>query len=178
VALWSKAGRFPKVSINISVRNLEESNFAGSLAARLDRHGVQPSSIQIEFTESVLVSYSARALDQLGALKRMGITIAIDDFGTGYSGLSYLQQLPASVLKIDQSFIKSLSVSEHDQKLVRGIIAMAHDLGYRVVAEGIENHEAYDMLASWGCDEAQGYLISHPLSSAMMEEWLDSAAKG
>ena len=178
IAEWGKAGRSPKISINISVRNLEESNFADTLEAMLDRHNVEARSIQIEFTESVLVSYSARALDQLGALKRMGVSIAIDDFGTGYSGLSYLQQLPASVLKIDQSFIKSLAVSAHDQKLVRGIISMAHDLGYRVVAEGIENNEAYDMLASWDCDEAQGYLIAHPLAPAMMDKWFESSGTG
>lgn len=175
LAEWVKTGRFPKISINISMRNLEESDFAETLASVLDRHGVGAGMIQIEFTESVLVSYSARALDQLRVLKEMGVAIAIDDFGTGYSGLSYLQQLPATVLKIDQSFIKSLAVSEHDQKLVHGVIAMAHDLGYRVVAEGIENHEAYDMLAAWNCDEAQGYLIAPPLAPVMMDEWLESA---
>jgi EAL domain-containing protein (putative c-di-GMP-specific phosphodiesterase class I)/GGDEF domain-containing protein len=169
---WNKAGHFPRISVNISMGNLEESDFTDLLAATLDRHGVAPEMIQIEFTESVLVSYSARALDQLGALKQLGVSIAIDDFGTGYSGLSYLRRLPATVLKIDQSFIKSLTVSEHDRKLVHGVIFLAHDLGYRVVAEGIENHEAYDMLAAWGCDEAQGYLIAHPLAPAAMDSWL------
>jgi EAL domain-containing protein (putative c-di-GMP-specific phosphodiesterase class I) len=177
LADWGKHGQCPRISINISMRNLEESDFADTLAAVLDRHGVGAEMIQIEFTESVLVSYSARALHQLGALKQMGVAIAIDDFGTGYSGLSYLQQLPATVLKIDQSFIKSLASSTHDQKLVRGVISMAHDLGYRVVAEGIENHEAYDMLAAWQCDEAQGYLIAHPLAPAMMDEWLEPTGK-
>jgi EAL domain-containing protein (putative c-di-GMP-specific phosphodiesterase class I)/GGDEF domain-containing protein len=175
LAEWVKAGHLPRISVNISMQNLEESDFAEALASVLDRHGVSPGMIQIEFTESVLVSYSARALDQLGAIKRMGVAIAIDDFGTGYSGLSYLQQLPATVLKIDQSFIKSLAVSEHDQKLVHGVISIAHDLGYRVVAEGIENSEAYDMLAAWNCDEAQGYLIAHPLAPAMMDAWLEPA---
>ncbi len=178
LAVWHKAGWRPKISINISVRNLDESDFADVLADLLVRHGVDAKAIQIEFTESVLVSYSARALEQVHALERMGISIAIDDFGTGYSGLSYLQQLPASVLKIDQSFIKSLATSEHDQKLVRAIIFMAHDLGYRVVAEGIENQEAYDMLASWRCDQAQGYLISHPLTPTAMDEWLKASTKG
>lgn len=178
LAQWGAAGQHPKISINISVRNLDESDFAAALAERLARHGVDPRSVQIEFTESVLVGYSARALEQVQALKTMGVSIAIDDFGTGYSGLSYLQQLPASVLKIDQSFIKSLATSEHDQKLVRGIIYMAHDLGYRVVAEGVENHEVYDMLAAWQCDEAQGYLIAHPLAPAAMGAWFDGSAKG
>ncbi len=178
LAQWGHAGQHPKISINISVRNLDESDFAAALAERLAAHGVDASSVQIEFTESVLVGHSVRALEQVQALKKMGVSIAIDDFGTGYSGLSYLQQLPASVLKIDQSFIKSLASSEHDQKLVRAIIYMAHDLGYRVVAEGVENHEAYDMLASWQCDEAQGYLIAHPLAPSAMGAWFDGAAKG
>jgi len=178
LAEWGQDGRHPKISINISVRNLDESDFASALAERLATHGVEASSVQIEFTESVLVGYSPRALEQVQALKKMGVSIAIDDFGTGYSGLSYLQQLPASVLKIDQSFIKSLATSEHDQKLVRAIIYMAHDLGYRVVAEGVENHQAYDMLASWKCDEAQGYLIAHPLAPAAMAAWFDGSAQG
>ena len=178
LSVWGKAGLCPKISINISVRNLDESDFADVLAGLLAEHDVPASAIQIEFTESVLVSYSARALEQVHALNRMGVSIAIDDFGTGYSGLSYLQQLPANVLKIDQSFIKSLATSEHDRKLVRAIISMAHDLGYRVIAEGIENHEAYDMLASWQCDEAQGYLIAHPLPLEAMGEWLDASAGG
>jgi len=178
LAQWRHAGRHPKISINISVRNLDETDFASALAERLSRHGVDAGSVQIEFTESVLVGYGPRALEQVQELKKMGVSIAIDDFGTGYSGLSYLQQLPASVLKIDQSFIKSLATSEHDQKLVRAIIYMAHDLGYRVVAEGVENHQAYDMLASWKCDEAQGYLIAHPLAPAAMAAWFDGSAQG
>jgi EAL domain-containing protein (putative c-di-GMP-specific phosphodiesterase class I) len=178
LAEWGRSRRFPRISVNISMRNLEESDFADTLASILDRHGVDARMIQIEFTESVLVSYSARALEQLDALKEMGVAIAIDDFGTGYSGLSYLQQLPATVLKIDQSFIKSLAVSKHDQKLVHGVISMAHDLGYRVVAEGIENHEAYDMLSAWNCDEAQGYLIAHPLAPSMMDKWLEPVGRG
>jgi len=175
LAQWGHAGQHPKISINISVRNLDESDFAAALAEKLAKHDVDARAVQIEFTESVLVGYSARALERVQALKEMGVSIAIDDFGTGYSGLSYLQQLPASVLKIDQSFIKSLATSEHDQKLVRAIIYMAHDLGYRVVAEGVENHEAYDMLASWQCDEAQGYLIAHPLAPAAMGPWFEGA---
>jgi EAL domain-containing protein (putative c-di-GMP-specific phosphodiesterase class I) len=119
LAEWARAGQHPKISINISVRNLDESDFAATLARLLAKHVVDARAVQIEFTQSVLVGSSARALEQVQALKKMGISIAIDDFGTGYSGLSYLQQPPATVLKIDQSFIKSPSMSEHDQKLVR-----------------------------------------------------------
>jgi EAL domain-containing protein (putative c-di-GMP-specific phosphodiesterase class I) len=177
LAEWKRDGQPAKISINISVRNLDEPDFVEALAGLLLKHGVDAAAIQIEFTESVLVGYSPRALERMHALKHMGISIAIDDFGTGYSGLSYLQQLPATVLKIDQTFIKSLATSAHDRKLVRAIIYMAHDLGYRVVAEGVENHEAYDMLASWQCDEVQGYLISQPLDPAAMGRWFEAPIK-
>ena len=97
--------------------------------------------------------------------------IAIDDFGTGYSNLSYIQQLPVSVLKIDQGFVYRLTSSAKDRLLVRTMIAMAHDLGYRVVAEGIETQEAYDILQDWGCDEGQGYFMSKPVAAEDIRAW-------
>jgi EAL domain-containing protein (putative c-di-GMP-specific phosphodiesterase class I) len=90
----------------------------------------------------------------------------------GYSALSYLQQFPANVLKIDRAFIKALRTSEHDEKLVRALIHMAHDLGYRVVAQGIEDREAYNLLAAWKCDEAQGFYVAEPMTADRMEKWL------
>lgn len=98
-------------------------------------------------------------------MRSQGVEIAIDDFGTGYSNLSYLQQLPVSVLKIDQAFVRDMVTSGKDRLLVKTMIAMGHDLGYRVVAEGIETQAAYDMLGEWGCDEGQGYLMSRPVSA-------------
>jgi EAL domain-containing protein (putative c-di-GMP-specific phosphodiesterase class I) len=162
------------VSINVSAPNLEEPDFAAGVARLLARHDVPPGAIELEFTESVLARDDGRVIEQLCALRDMGIEIAIDDFGTGYSSLAYLQKLPASVLKIDRAFIKDLPTSERDRKLVRAMIGMAHDLGYRVVAEGIESEEGVALLAGWGCDEAQGYYFSKPLSVADMEAWLDA----
>jgi EAL domain-containing protein (putative c-di-GMP-specific phosphodiesterase class I) len=104
-------------------------------------------------------------IEQLRELRSQGVEIAIDDFGTGYSNLSYLQQLPVSVLKIDQAFVRDMVTSGKDRLLVKTMIAMGHDLGYRVVAEGIETQAAYDMLCEWGCDEGQGYLMSRPVSA-------------
>jgi EAL domain-containing protein (putative c-di-GMP-specific phosphodiesterase class I) len=176
LARWRGQVDIHKLSINASARNLEESDLADRVGKTLATHGVDPRSVQLEFTETALVSYSSRALDQLSALKDMGVSIAIDDFGIGYSSLSYLQQLPASVLKIDQSFIRLLTTSDYDQKLVRAVIYMAHDLGYTVVAEGIEDREAYDMLAAWKCDQAQGYFISHPLPADTMACWVTPIA--
>jgi EAL domain-containing protein (putative c-di-GMP-specific phosphodiesterase class I) len=171
VADWRKTRSVPKLSVNASARNLEGSGFADRLAAVLDRHGVAAQGLQLEFIESALVSDSARALAQLKAVRELGVSIVIDDFGTGYSNLSYLQQIPATVLKIDQSFIRPLASSEYDRKLVRAIIQMAHDLGYRVVAEGVADQAAFDLLAAWGCDEAQGFHIAQPLDAAAMADW-------
>ncbi len=109
---------------------------------------------------------------QLQALRDAGITIAIDDFGSGYSNLSYLQKLPASILKVDRAFIAELETSQRDQTLVRSVIEMAHQLGYRVVAEGIETQNTYDLVRSWGCAEGQGYLMAKPMTAAALGQWL------
>jgi EAL domain-containing protein (putative c-di-GMP-specific phosphodiesterase class I) len=172
VALWRAAGHRQKVSVNVSALNLEEEEFVGTLAALLGKHGVPPEAIELEFTESALARDGARVIEQLEELQAMGVEIAIDDFGTGYSSLAYMQKIPADVLKIDQSFVQALATSERDQKLVRAMIGMAHDLGYRVVAEGIETPEACALLAGWNCDEAQGYYFSRPLPVAEMGRWL------
>lgn len=172
VAQWQRFRDVGKISINASARNLDELDFAERVAATLQKHGVPARSIQLEFTENAVLGDNPRVLEQLRALKRLGVSIAIDDFGTGYSALSYLQQFPANVLKIDRTFIKDLRTSEHDQKLVRALIHMAHDLGYRVVAEGIEDRAAYDLLAQWKCDEAQGFFVAEPMTVHAMETWL------
>jgi EAL domain-containing protein (putative c-di-GMP-specific phosphodiesterase class I) len=172
VAEWQRFRDVGKISINASARNLDESDFADRVAAVLEKHRVPARSIQLEFTENAVLGDDPRVLEQLRALKRLGVSIAIDDFGTGYSALSYLQQFPANVLKVDRAFIKALGTSEHDQKLVRALIHMAQDLGYRVVAEGIEDREAYDLLAQWKCDEAQGFFVAEPMTVHEMEKWL------
>jgi EAL domain-containing protein (putative c-di-GMP-specific phosphodiesterase class I)/GGDEF domain-containing protein len=175
VARWRDMGHHLKVSINVSAPNLEEEDFSGGVARLLARHDVPACAIELEFTESVLARDDSRVIEQLSALRAMGVDIAIDDFGTGYSSMAYLQKLPASVLKIDRTFIKDLPTSERDRKLVRAMIGMAHDLGYRVVAEGIESAEGVALLSDWGCDEAQGYYFSIPLTVPDMQAWLDGA---
>jgi EAL domain-containing protein (putative c-di-GMP-specific phosphodiesterase class I) len=113
-------------------------------------------------------------LDRLSAL---GVTIAIDDFGTGYSSLNYLKRLPVDVLKIDRSFVQNLAASEHDAVIVRSTIDLGHNLGLRVVAEGVESQEIWDGLAALGCDTAQGFFISHPIDAAALSDWLANAPK-
>ena len=160
---WHRAGLILPISINASALNLDEHDFADRLLASAMTGGIEPRHLELEFTESAVARDPARVIDQLNALKEAGIAIAIDDFGTGYCNLAYLQQLPVSVLKIDQSFIRHLTQSPKDKMLVRTMIAMGHDLGYSVVAEGIETRETYELLAEWGCDEGQGYFMSRPV---------------
>ena len=162
---WGESGLDLSVSINASALNLEERDFASRLLRIAADAGLDPSLVELEFTESAVARDARRVIEQLQELRAQGMAIAIDDFGTGYSNLSYIQQLPVSVLKIDQAFVFGLTASLKDQLLVRTMIGMAHDLGYRVVAEGIETQDAFDMLASWGCDEGQGYWMSRPIQA-------------
>lgn len=136
------------VSINISMLNLGANDFADRVAAMLDRHGVQADWIGVES----------------------------DDFGTGQSALSYLKGIPATAVKIDQRFIRSIVTERSDQIMVRSTIDLTHDLGYRVVAEGMETVEAYEWLRLHRCDFGQGYLFSRPLAPAAFENWLAAGA--
>lgn len=171
---WEARGISLKVSLNISARNLDEHDFAQRALAIIRASHAKPSQLEFEFTESAVARNAARVVEQLNALRDAGIVIAIDDFGSGYSNLSYLQSLPASVLKIDRAFIRSLETSERDRTLVRSILSMGHDLHYRVVAEGIETQVTYDMLRLWGCNEAQGFFMSRPVRAHVLEEWLSA----
>lgn len=152
--VWSVAGMSLPVSINASAMNLDEDDFAIRLLGAASKAGISPHLLELEFTESTIAHDPARVIAQLRELRSQGVEIAIDDFGTGYSNLSYLQQLPVSVLKIDQAFVRDMVTSGKDRLLVKTMIAMGHDLGYRVVAEGIETQAAYDMLGEWGCEAA------------------------
>lgn len=165
---WMEGGTPMPVSINASAMNLDEEDFAERMLATATRAGIDPAHLELEFTESAIARDPDRVIGQLRELQAQGVAIAIDDFGTGYSNLSYLQQLPVSVLKIDQAFVRDMLTSGRDRLLVKTMIAMGHDLGYRVVAEGIETQAAFDMLAEWGCDEGQGYLMSRPLPAEQL----------
>ena len=160
---WSRSGLDIRVSVNASARNLDETDFAERLLQALRSSRLEPRHLELEFTESAAARDEDNVIAQLETLHGAGVAIAIDDFGTGYSNVSYIQRLPVSILKIDRSFISDLATSERNSKLVRSMIAMAHDLGYRVVAEGIESQDAYEMLVTFGCDEGQGYLMAKPM---------------
>tara|TARA_R110001599_G_scaffold74304_1_gene204985 strand:- start:1776 stop:3575 length:1800 start_codon:yes stop_codon:yes gene_type:complete len=175
-AAWYRQGKTLQMSVNVSATNLEEEDFAQRLLAEMHQHSLPSAAIEIELTESALIGQGQVAADQLQALIAAGLRIAIDDFGTGYSSLSYLHEIPAHTVKIDRRFITDLSEKPRTETLVNSMISMAHDLGYQVVAEGVESDAAYQRLAQLGCDEAQGYFIARPLLPEVFEEWLQEPA--
>ncbi len=177
IAAWRAAGLAMRIAVNVSAANLEEEDFGVRLKAAVARHGVDSHAFEIEFTESTLIRDRNRVLRHLHELRDFGIATAIDDFGTGYSSFAYLKDIPADVVKIDRSFMRGLESEARDRTLVRTIIAMSHDLGFRVVAEGVESQTVYDMLAEWSCDEVQGFLISRPLGAPAFADWVDGRGR-
>ena len=175
---WRASGLPLKISVNVSPTNLEEIDFADRVCQALARHQVPAEVLEIEFTETGLIRNQTRILANLSALRAMGISCAIDDFGTGYSSFSYLKDIPAEIIKIDQSFMRTLAPDDSSLALVRGMITMAQQLGKRVVAEGVETQIAFDLLQAAGCDEAQGYLISRPVPAATLAAWIAGRVPG
>lgn len=176
-AVWYRQGKTLQVSINVSATNLEEEDFAARLLNEMTRMSLPSAAIEVELTESALVGQGQVAAGQLKTLIVAGLRIAIDDFGTGYSSLSYLHEIPAHTVKIDRRFITDLGQDARTETLVNSMISMAHDLGYRVVAEGVESEAAYHRLARLGCDEVQGYFIAKPLLPEVFEQWLKDRAE-
>jgi EAL domain-containing protein (putative c-di-GMP-specific phosphodiesterase class I)/GGDEF domain-containing protein len=168
---WCEAGRSVQLSINISTANLDESDFAQQVQLYLLKHRVPPAMLELEVTESAVMNNAAHAIEQLNVLAEAGVRLAIDDFGTGYSSLAYLQRLPVHVVKIDQSFIRDLLLGEREHTLVRSMISLSHDLGFRVVAEGVETAAVSEMLVELACDEAQGYFFARPMELAHFDRW-------
>lgn len=173
-AAWHRQGIQLRVSINIAAANLEEEDFTDRLLGYLNAKNLPLTAIELELTESSMISKGKAAREKLRTLMEMGVRVAIDDFGTGYSSLAYLQTVPAQVVKIDGSFIKELNHKERSQTLVRSMINMAHDLGYRVVGEGVELPEALEILEAMGCDEIQGYLLARPLATEDFTHWISN----
>ena len=177
MAAWRHDGVTLQVAVNVSAVNLEEPDFCDRVLRLLARHGLPPSCLAIELTESALMRNPKVAQATLERLAQAGVQLAIDDFGTGYSSLSYLQSLPANVVKIDQSFMRNLAQDERRRALVGTMIKLSHDLGHKVVAEGVETVEVEDFLRAAGCDEVQGYLHARPLAPNALAEWLAGRAR-
>jgi EAL domain-containing protein (putative c-di-GMP-specific phosphodiesterase class I) len=162
-ASWRTEGNDLSVAVNLSVRNLLDPGLPGQISALLDTYGLPADALQLEITESMIMSDPERALAIVGRLSDLGARLSVDDFGTGYSSLANLKRLPVDVIKIDKSFVMEMAVDASDAAIVRSTIELAHNLGLRVVAEGVESEDAYRHLEALGCDYAQGYYLSRPL---------------
>ncbi len=166
------------MAVNLSPRQFRDPNLVSFIEQALQQSGVSGNSLELEITEGVLMSSYAYIDDALTMLSGLGVGIAMDDFGTGYSSLSYLRSYPFNVLKIDRSFINDIAVDLADRELVNATIAMAHGLGLKVVAEGVETKEQLTLLATQGCDFAQGYFFSKPVSASKITEILKTESIG
>jgi diguanylate cyclase (GGDEF)-like protein len=174
IAAWREAGNRMSVAVNLSARSFLDSQLLDDLPDMLKAYGVDPGLLELEITESMIVGDPKRARAVLERLNDLGVTLAIDDFGTGYSSLSYLRELPVHEIKIDRSFVMEMGIDHSGETIVRSIIDLAHNLGLRAVAEGVEDQALLTRLTGLGCDVAQGYYIARPLPAARFEQWLAS----
>lgn len=162
------------VSVNISPLQFQRDNFLAILADTLSLTGLPAQWLTLELTEGILMSETDSAIEALDALRSMGVQVAIDDFGTGFSSLSYLKNLPVDTVKIDSSFIREIDRNADDASLAQGITSMAHHLGLKVVAEGVETDSQYQLVRSHGCDLFQGFLLARPMSFERLQQFLET----
>jgi diguanylate cyclase (GGDEF)-like protein/PAS domain S-box-containing protein len=176
---WADSG-LPAVTmaVNVSAMEFRNEHFLENLFSVLDETGLDPKSLELELTESVLMKRAESATSILRTVRERGVQVAIDDFGTGYSSLSYLRKFPVDALKIDQSFIRQISTAGDDTAIVTAVIAMARSLKLRVVAEGVETLEELAFLRAHQCDEAQGYYFSRPLPAQEFAQLLETGVQG
>jgi EAL domain-containing protein (putative c-di-GMP-specific phosphodiesterase class I) len=172
LAEWSRRGLQIQVSVNISADDLLIGDLSDRVNGLLKMYRVPAEQLVFEITESAVMREPEQALKVLNRLRECGISLSVDDFGTGYSSLAHLKRLPVQELKIDQSFVRNLDETSEDAVIVRSTIEMSHNLGLKVVAEGVEYEHSLRLLERWHCDTAQGYLISRPLSAAAFEAWM------
>ena len=168
----------PIMSVNLSMRSLRGNDLAENLTEMISRTGADPSRLKFEITETAMMADAEHTLGVLGELQRMGIRMSIDDFGTGYSSLAYLQRLPVDDIKVDRSFVLNMLKNSSDEAIVRSTIELAHSLGLRAIAEGVEDEPTLDRLRELGCDEAQGYHVGRPMPLAQLREWLATSPWG
>ncbi|MFK7963127.1 MAG: putative bifunctional diguanylate cyclase/phosphodiesterase [Burkholderiaceae bacterium] len=172
LAQWNLAGFRLKVSVNLSTRDLIDRQLPVTIIQMLKDHKVATDQLVLEITESAIIEDIGQALQTLNALRESGLKVSVDDYGTGYSSLAYLKTLPIDELKIDRSFVKNLVADDGDRTIVRSTIALGHDLGLNVVAEGIEDKATADILTEMGCDCVQGYYFGKPMDAQTYAAWL------
>ena len=173
-ARWRATGHDVGIAVNLSTRSLHDADLVEEVERLLRRHGVPARRLTLEVTESSVMADPARAVALLHRLRDLGVRLSVDDFGTGYSSLSYLKRLPVQEVKIDRSFITPLREGGEDVAIVRAIVDLGRHLGLEVVAEGIEDQETWDLLASMGCDFGQGWHLGRPMPAADLFSWLSA----
>jgi diguanylate cyclase (GGDEF)-like protein len=171
-ATWRRENRDLSVAVNLSLRNLLDRDLPQSIERMLAEHGLASDALELELTESMIMTDPDRAMATLTRLSTLGLHLSVDDFGTGYSSLAHLRRFPIDELKIDRSFVTSMLQDESNLIIVRSTINLGHDLGLKVIAEGVEDAATIKRLSRLGCDLAQGYHVSPPLPSAQFDTWL------
>jgi EAL domain-containing protein (putative c-di-GMP-specific phosphodiesterase class I) len=170
---WLDFGMPPmSISINISANQLHHGDLYKTIKQILDKTGFPATSLELELTESILMQRENEVLETLSQIRAAGVVLGIDDFGTGYSSLAYLKSFPLDVLKIDRSFVRDIELDQDDRAITATIIAMAHNLGMQVVAEGVETEEQLAFLQAHHCDIYQGYITSQPLPADEFEAFV------
>ncbi|WP_028293310.1 sensor domain-containing protein [Oceanobacter kriegii] len=177
LAQWLEQGiDLDLIAVNVSARQFKHPDFVSEVKNAILRSGIHPHQLELELTESILIDDIDYTLTLLHELRELGVRIAIDDFGTGYSSLNYLKQFPVDMLKIDKSFIQNLPSNRNDAQITRTIIAMAHNLGLAVIAEGVENNDQLDFLVRSRCEKIQGFLLSRPVHAEQLVDYLKTGA--
>jgi diguanylate cyclase (GGDEF)-like protein len=171
-ATWRRAGRELSVAVNLSVRNLLDRDLPREIERLLATYALPADALQLEITESMIMSDPERALATVSRLSELGVRLSVDDFGTGYSSLANLRRMPIDELKIDRSFVSPMLQDESDLIIVRSTINLGHDLGLKIIAEGVEDSATMERLAVLGCDLAQGYHVSRPMPADTFSDWL------
>ena len=171
VMQWHRQDMMLRLSVNLSVQQLQHESWLSVVEEALSSSGLPAHFLDLEITESVIITHPDRAVATLVKLKQMGVGITVDDFGTGYSSLSYLARLPLQGVKIDQRFVRGLEQNRNDEAITQAIIALSHSLGLRVIAEGVETVAQLEYLKRHGCEEAQGFLIARPLEEPELRQW-------
>jgi predicted signal transduction protein with EAL and GGDEF domain len=177
--VWQDEGHSNiSVAVNLSARQFGDPMLLPKLTRIIRDSGLHPSMLELEITESMVMSHGESAVAVLESLKSIGVQIALDDFGTGYSSLAYLKRFPIDTLKIDRSFIQDIPADSDDKKITRAIIAMAHSMRLKVVAEGVETAEQLSFLRTQRCDAVQGYILYRPLAAEAVAEVLELDRRG
>jgi EAL domain-containing protein (putative c-di-GMP-specific phosphodiesterase class I)/CheY-like chemotaxis protein len=167
-------GVVPRLALNVSVHSLRDLRFPDTFIATMRNHGIAPDGVIVEITESGLINELSHTLDVLTRLRMKDIQLSIDDFGTGYAMMQQLVNIPATELKIDKIFVLNMKVNGSDRVMVQKTIEIGHELGMRVIAEGVETREHLDFLSEKRCDSAQGYFFSRPQPAKEMAKWLEA----